>query len=80
MLLTADHGNAETMVDESTGKPQTAHTTNEVPFVIINGPEGISLKNDGALCNVAPTVLELMGIKKPAEMDCDSLIKEPARV
>ena len=80
MLLTADHGNAEMMVDESTGKPQTAHTTNEVPFVIINGPEGISLKNDGALCNVAPTVLELMGIKKPAEMDCDSLIKEPARV
>lgn len=80
MLLTADHGNAETMVDESTGKPQTAHTTNEVPFVIINGPKGISLKNDGALCNVAPTVLELMGIKKPEEMTCDSLIKEPARV
>ena len=80
MILTADHGNAEVMVDESTGKPQTAHTTNEVPFVIINGPKGISLKNDGALCNVAPTVLELMGIKKPAEMDCDSLIKEPVKV
>lgn len=80
MVLTADHGNAETMVDESTGKPQTAHTTNEVPFVIINGPENISLKEDGALCNVAPTILELMGINKPAEMDCESLIKEPARV
>ena len=80
MILTADHGNAEVMVDESTGKPQTAHTTNEVPFVIINGPKGISLKEDGALCNVAPTVLELMGIQKPAEMDCDSLIKEPAVV
>ena len=80
MILTADHGNAEVMVDESTGKPQTAHTTNEVPFVIINGPKGIALKNDGALCNVAPTVLELMGIKKPAEMDCDSLIKEPVKV
>jgi len=80
MILTADHGNAEVMVDESTGKPQTAHTTNEVPFAIINGPKGISLKEDGALCNVAPTILELMGIKKPAEMDCDSLIKEPVKV
>ena len=80
MLLTADHGNAEVMVDEETGKPQTAHTTNEVPFVIINGPKDISLKDDGALCNVAPTVLELMGIKKPEEMTCDSLIKEHAVV
>ena len=80
MLLTADHGNAEVMVDEETGKPQTAHTTNEVPFVIINGPKDISLKEDGALCNVAPTVLELMGIKKPAEMESDSLIKTPVSV
>ena len=75
MVLTADHGNAEVMVDEATGKPQTAHTTNEVPLVVINAPERVELKNDGALCNVAPTVLELMGIKKPEEMDCDSLIK-----
>ena len=80
MLLTADHGNAEMMVDEKTGKPQTAHTTNEVPFVVINGPKDISLKEDGALCNVAPTVLELMGIPKPQEMDCESLIKTPAGV
>lgn len=75
MVLTADHGNAETMVDEKTGKPQTAHTTNEVPLVIINAPKAIELKENGALCNVAPTILELMGIQKPAEMDCDSLIK-----
>ena len=75
MLLTADHGNAEVMFNDKTGKPHTAHTTNEVPFVVINGPEGLELKNDGALCNVAPTVLQLMGIEKPAEMDCDSLIK-----
>ena len=75
MLLTADHGNAETMVDEETNKPQTAHTTNEVPFVIINGPKDLELKEDGALCNVAPTVLELMGIEQPKEMDCESLIK-----
>ena len=75
MLLTADHGNAEMMVDETTGKPHTAHTTNEVPFVVINGPDGLELKDNGALCNVAPTVLELMGIEQPKEMDCESLIK-----
>lgn len=75
MLLTADHGNAEVMVDEKTGKPQTAHTTNEVPFVVINPPYPVELKQDGALCNVAPTVLQLMGIKQPAEMNCESLIK-----
>ena len=75
MVLTADHGNAEVMVDEQTGKPQTAHTTNEVPLVIINAPEKVDLIENGALCNVAPTVLQLMGIKKPEEMDCESLIK-----
>ncbi len=75
MLLTADHGNAEMMVDEETGKPQTAHTTNMVPFVVINPDHKVELKSDGALCNVAPTVLELFGIEKPEEMDCDSLIK-----
>ena len=75
MVLTADHGNSEVMLNAQTGKPQTAHTTNEVPFVIINGDENIQLKEGGALCNVAPTILQLMGIPKPAEMDCDSLIK-----
>ena len=75
MLLTADHGNSEVMVNAETGKPQTAHTTNKVPFVLINAPEGTELKEDGALCNIAPTVLQLFGIEKPAEMDCDSLIK-----
>ena len=76
MLLTADHGNAEVMVDENTGKPQTAHTSNLVPFVLINAPEGTQLKNiDGALCNIAPTVLQLLHIKQPVEMNCESLIK-----
>ncbi len=75
MLLTADHGNAEVMFDDSTGKPHTAHTTNEVPFVVINAGSDIKLEENGALCNIAPTVLELMGIKQPAEMDCNSLIK-----
>ena len=75
MLLTADHGNAEMMLNEETGKPHTAHTTNEVPFILINSDKNIELKSDGALCNVAPTVLHLMGLEQPAEMDCDSLIK-----
>ena len=75
MVLTADHGNSEVMVNPQTGKPQTAHTTNKVPFVVINGPENIQLKEDGALCNIAPTVLQLMGIEKPQEMDCETLIK-----
>ena len=75
MILTADHGNSEVMVNPDTGKPQTAHTTNEVPFIIINGPDGIQLKKEGALCNIAPTVLQLMGIEKPKEMECASLIK-----
>ena len=53
----------------------TQEEENEVPFVVINGPKGLELKSDGALCNVAPTVLELMGIKKPEEMTAESLIK-----
>ena len=76
MLLTADHGNSEVMVNAETGKPQTAHTTNKVPFVLINAPKGMALKEDGALCNIAPTVLELLDVKKPVEMTGESLIKE----
>lgn len=75
MLLTADHGNSEVMVNYETGKPMTAHTTNEVPFVLINAPKEIELKETGALCNIAPTILDILGIEKPAEMDCESLIK-----
>ena len=76
MLLTADHGNSEVMVNEETGKPQTAHTTNQVPFVLINAPKNVELKETGALCNIAPTVLDIMGIEKPAEMTAESLIKK----
>lgn len=75
MLLTADHGNSEVMVNYETGKPMTAHTTNEVPFVLINAPKEVELKETGALCNIAPTILQLMGIEKPQEMECESLIK-----
>ena len=75
MLLTADHGNSETMVNEQTGKPHTAHTTNPVPFVLINAPENVQLREGGALCDVAPTVLQLLGIEQPQEMTGKSLIK-----
>lgn len=74
MLLTADHGNAEMMANES-GAVQTAHTTNEVPFLLINADKNLELKEEGALCDVAPTILQLMGIEKPAEMTGNSLIK-----
>lgn len=71
MLLTADHGNAECM--EEDGKPFTAHTNNKVPLVLINAGDK-KLKADGALSDVAPTVLELMGIAQPKEMTGTSLL------
>lgn len=74
MLLTADHGNAEVMADAA-GAVQTAHTTNEVPFIVINGDKNIELKADGALCDIAPTILQLLDVEQPAEMTGQSLIK-----
>ena len=78
MVLTADHGNAEVMFNEQTGKPHTAHTTNVVPFVVINAPYEVELREGGALCDVAPTILQLMGIKQPEEMTGKSMLKTPA--
>lgn len=75
MLLTADHGNSECMEDPVTHAPFTAHTTNPVPFMLINGEGKYQLKDTGALCDVAPTVLQLLGIKQPKEMTGKSLIK-----
>ena len=75
MLLTADHGNSETMFNVETGKPHTAHTTNEVPFVLINAPKEFELKQTGKLCDVAPTVLQLLGLKQPEEMTGSTLIR-----
>ena len=75
MLLTADHGNAEMMVDRTTGNPHTAHTTNVVPFVVINDKDNVELRENAALCDVSPTVLKLMGIEKPEEMTGESIIK-----
>ena len=69
-LITADHGNADKMVDEN-GKPFTAHTTNPVPFYIV----GANVKlRDGRLADIAPTMLDLMGLEKPKEMDGSTLI------
>ena len=74
MIVTADHGNCETMWDDATNGPHTAHTTNLVPVVLKGGPDGISLAH-GRLADLAPTVLQLMGLEKPAEMTGESLIR-----
>ncbi|MBR9843145.1 MAG: 2,3-bisphosphoglycerate-independent phosphoglycerate mutase [Rhodobacteraceae bacterium] len=73
MIVTADHGNCETMVDPVTGGPHTAHTTNPVPVILVGGPEGATLRK-GRLADLAPSLLDLMGIEKPAEMTGESLI------
>ena len=74
MIITADHGNAEWMFNEQTNAPQTAHTTNIVPFIIVDNNK-YNLKETGALCDIAPTILDLMGIKQPSEMTGHSMIK-----
>ena len=68
-IITADHGNAEMMVDPLTGNPHTAHTTNPVPFILAD-PEAVGsrLRGGGRLADVAPTVLGLMGLPAPEEM------------
>ena len=73
MIVTADHGNCETMVDPATGEPHTAHTTNPVPVILVGGPPGVSLRK-GRLADLAPTLLELMDLPKPPEMTGESLI------
>ena len=69
-LITADHGNCEQMIDYTTGQPHTAHTTNRVPFLLVDdASRGVKLREDGgALEDVAPTILGLLGIEKPADM------------
>jgi len=72
-LITADHGNAELMFDEKTKQPHTAHTTNPVPLILVD-PKKRTLHGPGALENVAPTILAILGIDKPAEMTAESLL------
>ena len=74
VLITADHGNAELMVDPETNAPFTAHTTNEVPFIYVsNHTEGVTLK-DGKIADIAPTMLNILGIEQPKEMTGENLI------
>jgi 2,3-bisphosphoglycerate-independent phosphoglycerate mutase len=73
MLLTADHGNIEMMQDPVTHEPFTAHTTLDVPIIIFGAPKGARLEN-GRLADVAPTLLDLMGLEKPALMTGHSLL------
>ena len=74
LLITADHGNAEQMIDEATGEPHTAHTTNPVPLILV-GKDNVRLK-EGRLADLAPTMLEIMGLEKPQEMTGESLIEK----
>jgi 2,3-bisphosphoglycerate-independent phosphoglycerate mutase len=74
MVMTADHGNCEVMVDPVSLKPHTAHTTNPVPVALIGGPKDARLDN-GRLANLAPTLLDLMGLDLPPEMTGQSLIQ-----
>ena len=74
LIITADHGNAEQMIDYKTGEPHTAHTTNPVPIILITDNPSYKLKENGKLADLAPTMLELMGLEKPQEMTGESLL------
>ena len=74
MFICADHGNAEVLVDENTGEPYTAHTTNPVPFILVNYDKEYTLKENGKLCDIVPTLIDIMGMEKPAEMTGQSLL------
>ena len=75
MFICADHGNAEYMVDEETGEPFTAHTTNPVPFILVNADPSWTLAEGGRLADIVPTLLDMMGIPQPAEMTGVSLLR-----
>ena len=74
LLVTADHGNAEQMIDYKTGEPHTAHTTNPVPLTLVTSNDKLKLKSGGKLADLAPTMLDLMGLEKPEEMTGNSLL------
>ena len=74
VCITADHGNADQMVDPVSGAPFTAHTTNPVPFIVVADNVGW-IASDGALCDIAPTLLTLAGMEIPAEMTGKSMVK-----
>ncbi|MCD7708590.1 MAG: 2,3-bisphosphoglycerate-independent phosphoglycerate mutase [Clostridiales bacterium] len=74
MFICADHGNAEKMIDYETGLPHTAHTTNPVPFILVNADPSMKLREGGRLADIVPTLLEVMGLPQPEEMTGQSLI------
>lgn len=74
LFICADHGNAEKMIDYETGNPHTAHTTNPVPFILANYDESYTLREGGCLADIAPTLIEIMGLKQPEEMTGKSLL------
>ncbi len=74
VIITADHGNAEEMIDEKTGEKLTAHTTNPVPFILVSNQYNELKKDEASLIDVAPTILKIMGIKQPKEMTGESLV------
>ena len=75
-MITADHGNVDEINNLKTGKPNTQHSLNPVPCIVVDNKRDWSIiKKDGGLSNITPTILTLMGIDKPKEMTSDSLIK-----
>lgn len=74
MAVTADHGNAELMVDRKTGQPHTAHTSHPVPFILVDSQNRAALRPGGALEDVAPTLLEYLDLPQPKEMSGRSLL------
>lgn len=74
MFICADHGNAEQLVDYETGAPFTAHTTNPVPFILVNYDENYTLREGGCLADIVPTLIEMMGMEQPKEMTGKSLL------
>ncbi len=74
LFICADHGNAEQMIDYTTGNPHTAHTTNPVPFILVNADPSYGLAEGGCLADIAPTLIELMGLTQPQEMTGHSLL------
>ena len=75
LVITADHGNAELMLDEETGQAHTAHTINPVPIYLVNGPPDVRSLSSGRLCDVAPTLLDVMGLDQPNAMTGRSLLR-----
>ena len=76
MFICADHGNAEQLIDYETGEPFTAHTTNPVPFILVNADPSYKLREGGVLADIVPTLIELMGMEQPKEMTGKSLIEK----